>query len=109
VIFEFGLADAENFNFIDEEELKKVLNRLEKEHFDTLDFFCVIRYYKADKTPLKFDYYLLRTVYNRSAVEIQVHHKKGLRYLSPEDLTLFIFKKTNETAKKKTLKKQQSI
>ena len=30
VIFEFGLAEAENFNFIDEEELKKTLDFLAK-------------------------------------------------------------------------------
>ena len=30
LIFEFGLADAENFNYIDEEEVKKVQKHWEK-------------------------------------------------------------------------------
>jgi hypothetical protein len=102
------LADAENFNYIDEEEVKKALNLLAKKHLDTMDFFCAIRYYKGKaegKRALKFDYYLIRTLYNRDIFEIQVYHKKGLRYLSPEDLTLFIFNKINEASKRKVLKK----
>ncbi len=73
-----------------------------------MDFFCAIRYYKGNaekKTALKFDYYLLRTVYSRDAFEIQVFHERGPRYISPEDLALFIFNKTNEAAKRKVLKK----
>jgi len=73
-----------------------------------MDFFCAIRYYKGEKkSALKFDYYLLRTIYNKGILEIQVFHKKGLRYLSPEDLTLFIINKTNETSSRKILKKQK--
>lgn len=74
-----------------------------------MDFFCVIRYYKSkdekDKA-LKFDYYLLRTTFGRHAVEMQIHHKKGLRYISPEDLTLFLATKVNEASNRKILKKQ---
>jgi len=108
IIFEFGLADAESFNYIDEEEVKKALSLLEKERLDMMDFFCAIRYYKGkaeEKRALKFDYYLIRTVYNRDIFEIQVHHKKGLGYLSPEDLTSFISNKINETSNRKILKK----
>ena len=107
VIFEFGLADAENFNFIDEEEQKKALTLLAKEQLHTMDFFCAIRYHKGEKkTALKFDYYLIRTVYDRSVLGIQVFHKKGPRYISPEDLTLFVLNKVNEKSSRKILKKQ---
>jgi hypothetical protein len=108
VIFDFGLADAESFNYMDEEETGKALNLLAKEHLHTMDFFCAIRYYKGNaekRTALKFDYYLLRTVYSRGAFEIQVFHERGPRYISPEDLALFIFNKINEAAKRKVLKK----
>jgi hypothetical protein len=108
IIFEFGLADAESFNYVDEEEVRKALSLLEKERLDTMDFFCAIRYYKGkaeERRALKFDYYLIRTVYNRDIFEIQVHHKKGLGYLSPEDLTSFIFNKINEASNKKILRK----
>ena len=110
LIFEFGLADAEGFNYIDEEEIKKVRNLLGKENLPTIDFFCAIRYYKGEKKKaLKFDYYFLRTAYGRDILEIQVSHKKGPRYMSPEDLTLFILNKTNETSNRKILKKQPQV
>jgi hypothetical protein len=109
IIFEFGIADAESFNYIDEEELKKAQALLRKENLTTIDFFCAIRYYKnhaEKKTPLKFDYYLLRTLTDQNTFEIQVFHKRGPRYLSPEDLTLFIVNKTNESSNRKILNKE---
>ena len=107
LIFEFGLANAECFNYIDEEEVKGLLETLEKEQLHTMDFFCAIRYYRGEKKrALKFDYYLLRTLYNKGILEIQVFHKQGPRYLSPEDLVMFIFNKVNAGSKKKILKKK---
>lgn len=110
VIFEFGLADAEGFNYIDEEEEKKALNFLAKQNLHVMDFFCGIRYYKGkiEKTPLKFDYYLLRTIYNKCTIEVHVHHERGPRYISPEDLTILIFNKINEDSTEKVLKKLKS-
>ena len=108
VIFEFGLAYAEGFNYIDDEEVKKASDLLEKEHLHTIDFFCVIRYYKGNgesKQPLKFDYYLFRTIYSNGSFEFQVFHERGPRYISPEDLTLIIFDQINKGLKKKVLKK----
>jgi len=107
LIFEFGLANAEGFNYIDGEEVKKVLDLIGKEILGTMDFFCAIHYYKGEKKKaLKFDYYLLRMVYEKDMLEIHVSHKKGPRYISPEDLTMFIFNKTNETSNGKILEKK---
>jgi len=111
IIFEFGLAEADCFSYIDEEEVGKVSDLLVNQALENMDFFCVIRYYMGEgkeKRALRFDYYLLRTVYNRSIFEIQVCHKKGLRYVPPEDLALFIFNRLNGTSKRKALKKQAS-
>jgi hypothetical protein len=108
VIFEFGLADSDCFNYIDKEEERKALDLISKELLNTIDFFCGIRYYKGKtekKVPLKFDYYLLRTIYNKATVEVHVHHEKGPRYISPQDLTQLIFNKINEDSIKKNLKK----
>ena len=108
VIFEFGLADSGCFSYIDNEEEKKALDLIGKELLHTIDFFCGIRYYKGKtekKTPLKFDYYLLRTIYNKGTVEIHVHHEKGPRYISPQDLTQLIFNNMNDDSRKKVLKK----
>ena len=110
VIFEIGLAESEGFNYIDREELKKTLKFLAKERLQAMDFFCSIRYYKGigeKKTPLKFDYYLLRTIFSRDNFEVHVFHERGPRYISPEEVTEFIFNKINESSnkRKKILKK----
>lgn len=110
VIFEFGLAESGDFNYIDEEEVKKALSVLSKEFLHSMDFFCSIRYYKRSgekKSVLKFDYYLLRTLFNRNIMEVHVFHERGPRYISPEELTMFIFSKVNEESghNKKILKK----
>ena len=110
VIFEFGLAESEGFNYIDEEELKKALSFLAKERLGSMDFFCSIRYYKGsgeNRTALKFDYYMLRTIFSKDIFEVQVFHERGPRYISPEELTMFIFTKINESSSRnrKILKK----
>ena len=47
VIFEFGIADAENFCYLDEEEAKKLREALGgEEPLQSMDWFCGIRYYK---------------------------------------------------------------
>jgi len=108
VIFEFGLAENENFSFIDEEELQKTLKVLGKNRLGLLDFFCVIRYYKCKenkKKSLKFDYYLLRTIFGKGTLEVHVFHERGPRYISPQDLVDFLQCKLNENKIKKVLKK----
>ncbi|MGD0450805.1 MAG: hypothetical protein ABSA79_07115 [Candidatus Bathyarchaeia archaeon] len=108
VIFEFGLADSECFSYIDNEEEKEAIDLIGKELLHTIDFFCGIRYYKGKtekKVPLKFDYYLLRTIYDKGTFEVNIHHERGPRYISPQDLTQLIFKEINENSTKKVLKK----
>ena len=108
IIFEVGLAEAESFNYIDEEETKKVLSALKKAPLQTMDFFCSIRYYKRHgekKKPLKFDYYMIRALFGKNAVEIRIFHERGPRYISPEDLVTFLVTKVNETSARKILKK----
>ncbi len=112
VIFEFGLADSEGFSYIDEEEARKAPDLLSKDALQSVDFFCGIRYYKTNnekKTALKFDYYLLRTMFNRGTVEIQVHHERGPMYVSPKDLIQFILKQMNEGSDKKILRKKKTV
>ena len=107
IIFEVGLADAKSFNYIDEEETKKTLYALKNEPFPVMDFFCVIRYYKSKaekKTPLRFDYYMLRMLFTKDEVAIQVFHERGPRYISPDDIITFVVEAINRTSKKTILK-----
>jgi len=111
VIFEFGLADSGGFTFIDEVEVKKALGLLAKQQLQSLDFFCAIRYYKKKaetRTALKFDYYMIRTLFNKGTFEVQVFHERGPRYISPEEVASIIFLKVNESATKKILKAQDA-
>ena len=107
IIFEAGLAEAKSFNYIDEEETKRVLTALRKATFQTMDFFCAVRYYKdtaEKKAPLKFDYYMLRVVFVRDSVEIQVFHERGPRYISPQDVVTFLVNEINKTSARRILK-----
>jgi hypothetical protein len=106
VIFEFGLANGDSFSYLDTEELESTLDFVSKERVQALDFFCAIRYYKniVPKSPLKFDYYLLRTVFGKELLEMQVFHERGPRYVSTEDLVEFIIAKLNMGQNRKILK-----
>lgn len=103
IIFEAGLAESKSFNYIDEEETKRVLNALRKKTFQLMDFFCAVRYYKdagEKKAPLKFDYYLMRFVFDKNSVEFQVFHERGPRYISPQDLVTFLVNEINKTSRR---------
>jgi hypothetical protein len=105
VIFEFGIAEGDYFNFLDEQESNRVLGVL-KTGQNLLDFFCVIRYYKCHaqkKTALKFDYYMVRASFAVKAVEFRVFHKQGPRYVAPEELVTIITNNINKTSDKRVL------
>jgi hypothetical protein len=107
VILEFGIAEANNFNYLDNEETDKVLKVIHKKPLQVMDFFCVLRYYKMQngkETPLKFDYYMMRFTFNKDSMEIQIFHERGPRYMSPEDIANFVVNKIGETFSKKILK-----
>ncbi len=113
VIFEWGIADAGGFTLIGEEEAKKMLNAIAQEQIRVIDLYCGIRYYKnsaAKKTPLKFDYYMMRVGFGESHhVEIQIFHERGPRYISPEELVNFLVARVNGASPKKTLKQAESV
>jgi hypothetical protein len=107
VILEFGIAEANNFNYLDNEEANKVLKIIQKKPLQVMDFFCALRYYKTQngkKTPLRFDYYMMRFTFNKDSIEIQIFHERGPRYISPEDIANFVVNEISETFSKKILK-----
>ncbi len=111
IIFEAGLADAESFNYIDEDETRKVITVLKKASFQTMDFFCAVRYYKETiekRTPLRFDYYLLRIIFGRNSLEMQVFHERGPRYISPREIIAFLVDEINENSSRKILKRPEN-
>jgi hypothetical protein len=107
VIFEFGIADGDTFNYLDLEEAQKVLEIIRKASLHVMDFFCAIRYYREHSgkwSPLKFDYYMLRLAFNNSSMEAFIFHERGPRHVPPEDVVNFIVERVNGSSQRKVLK-----
>jgi len=105
-IYEFGIADASDFNYLDDEETNRLTKMINKKPFQTMDFLLLLRYYKIDtdkKTPLKFDYYMLRLTFDQNSVEIKVFHEKGPMRVPPQEIVDLIVDETNHTFSKRIL------
>ena len=77
-----------------------------------MDFFCALRYYRIQngkKTPLRFDYYMLRFTFNKDSVTMQIFHERGPRYISPEDIANLVINKLAANFSKKILKTVKPI
>ena len=109
VILEFGIAEANSFSYLDNEETNKVLKAIQKNPLQVMDFFCALCYYKmqnAKKTPLRFDYYMMRFTFNKDSMEIQIFHERGPRYTSPDDLIQFVSTELSKRFPKGKIKNQ---
>jgi hypothetical protein len=107
VVFEFGIADGDTFNYLDSEEIQKILGEIRKASLYIMDFFCAIRYYKEHgekKSPLKFDYYMLRLIFDKSLMEVLIFHERGPRHITPEDLVNLIVERVNGLFSRNVLK-----
>jgi hypothetical protein len=107
IVFEMGIADGKNFNFIDREETKRAKNAFRKNPPRMIDLFCAARYCGNDeekKTHLRFDYFMMRVFFSGDSTEIQVFHERGPRYLSPEDLIAFLVNEVNKISTKRILR-----
>ena len=107
VIFEFGIAETNTFNYLDKEENQKILKFLKKKPFQIMDFYCAVRYYKLrndKKTPLKFDYYMVRFLFENKLLETRIFHERGPEHATPEDLINFLIMKINGKFSRKIVK-----
>jgi hypothetical protein len=107
VTLEFGVADGNDFNYIDREEKTKIIKAVKTKPLQAMDFLCAIRYYKIEgdkKTPLKFDYLMLRLVFDKNLVEVRVFHERGPRRITPEEIISLIVDKINADTAKRILK-----
>lgn len=99
VRFEFGIADGLTFNYIDEEVLKLSLDFVSRGVCSTLDFICIVRYYKKigrrKYRPLRFDYYIIRFLFYERGGNIEVYHEKGTRRFPIDDLVALIIRRVN--------------
>jgi hypothetical protein len=112
VIFEVGVAEGNDFNYLDDEEIEKLSKALNKKPFQALDFLCVIRYNRTQeerKTRMRFDYYMLRLLFGESLMEIQVSHEKGIRHTSPDDLVRLVVSRVNASFSKRVLRPSEAV
>jgi hypothetical protein len=107
VNFEIGIADGDDFCLLDGETKLRLLATLRKRSFERLDFLFVARYRKMSSElggRMRFDYYILRVLFNEKLVQLDVAHKKGVRHTSPDDIVNLITDKVNRVYTRKILK-----
>jgi hypothetical protein len=107
VSFEIGVAERDAFNFLDEKELDQCLRCITEKKFQTLDFFFIIRYHiikgSGERVPLRFDYHVLRLVFQEDCFKMRIRHEKGTQRIQLDDLTDFIVKQINAEIYRKRL------
>jgi hypothetical protein len=106
-VFEFGIAEDNGFNYLDDEETTQALKIIQKSPLQILDFLCAVRYYRIvneTRRPLKFDYYMLRFTFNPKFLELQLFHERGPMRILPEELVDFVIKKINDAFNRRVLK-----
>ena len=108
--FEFGIAEGSAFNFLDEEEQRRMCKNVAAKALPTLDLLCAIRYHTVNeggkRKPLKFDYQLLRLTFYKKNIELFVSHERGTQRIPLEDLVTFL---TNRTNKELATKQQRQL
>jgi hypothetical protein len=105
-VFEFGIAEADGFNYLNEDETRGALKAIVKKPLQTMDLFCVVRCHRSvseKRASLKFDYFMIRFMFNEGLMDAYAFHERGPRYTSPEDIINVIVNKVNGTCSKKVL------
>jgi hypothetical protein len=99
VSFEFGVAEGFEFTFLDQKELDQCLRGVAEKELQTLDFFFSVRYHiireDSKRVPLRFDYHVLRFIFQESGLELRIRHERGTQRVTLDDLTAFIAKRIN--------------
>jgi hypothetical protein len=107
VSFEFGVANGFDFNFLDQNELDQCLKSVAETEMETLDFFFAVRYHivrdNGKRVPLKFDYHVIRFVFQEGGLELQIRHEKGTQRVPLDDLTDFLVKQINAELSRKQM------
>lgn len=105
VEFEFGVADADTFSYLDGEELKKLETALRQEALRVLDVFCIARYHvmqaNGKRRSLKFDYAMFRFAFKEDIMELLMHHQRGIQRIPLKDLISFLANQINRSLSEK--------
>ncbi len=94
--FEFGIGGDSIFTFLNKEELATLEGEITRKAVMFMDFLCVLQYHivneSGKRSPLKFDYYLLRFAFGKNYMEFLVSHERGPQRVHVEDLIDFLTK-----------------
>jgi hypothetical protein len=105
--FEFGVAEGFDFNYLDQKQVNECLQFVAENEVQTLDFFVIVRYHsvkeEGKRVPLRFDYHVLRFVFQGSGLEMRIRHEKGSQRITLDDLTTFITNKINTELSQRSL------
>ncbi len=99
VSFEVGVAEGTTFNYVDSREVERIGKAVDERELPLLDFLCVVRYHVAKQqkqSALKFDYYLVRFMFQGETLELKAFHERGPRHTSPKELLNFLMQRVNK-------------
>ena len=98
ISFKFGVGNKDGFDILNDNEAKRVILRIEeKGSFRTLDLITHVHYSidESKKHKVHQDQYMARLTFQQGRVEILVHHLKGVRRVSPDELVRLLLSATN--------------
>lgn len=94
VNFEVGVGEETWFTFLDESEAERLDREISRKALPLLDFLCILQYHlvrdSGKRSPLRFDYFLLRFAFAKNLTELLVTHERGTRRVHVEDLMRFL-------------------
>ncbi|MGB9134958.1 MAG: hypothetical protein WCC63_05185 [Candidatus Bathyarchaeia archaeon] len=100
VDFEVGVGEETNFTFLDDSEMERLEREISRKALPLLDFLCVLQYHLIKeperRSPLKFDYFLLRFAFAKNLTELLVSHERGTQRVHVEDLMRFVIERVRK-------------
>jgi hypothetical protein len=99
VVFKFGVGNKDGFDILDDKEAERVIQRIEeKGSFRILDLIFHLHYSVDDGKRHKVhqDQYLARLTFQPGRVELLLHHLKGVRRITPDELVKILLSAVND-------------
>jgi hypothetical protein len=96
--FKVGVGNKDGFDILNKKEVKRVVQRIEeKGSFRTLDLTFHLHYTVDDDRRHKVhqDQYIARLVFQSGRLELLLHHLKGVRRMSPDELVRLLLSTIN--------------
>jgi hypothetical protein len=94
VDFEVGIGEETTFTLLDGSEVERLGREISRKPLPLMDFLCILQYHltkeSGKRSPLRFDYFLLRFAFAKNLAELLVSHERGTQRVHVEDLMRFL-------------------